>query len=144
MYQDNSGQALGWVLISLVVSWVIIYTAVRAAVGHALDRSKPRLVAQAYMTPEGVQFVVSNVGTGGALDLSVRWSGRPAGEALARIPLLGRNGTLQWILAAEPMPNDTQSVGRLVAEWSTGLDPSSARESVVLAVLVPSRLVPPK
>ena len=28
-----------WLLISLAVSWLIIYTAVRAATGHALDLS---------------------------------------------------------------------------------------------------------
>jgi hypothetical protein len=144
VYQDSSGQAFVWVLISLVVSWVIIYTAVRAAVGHALDRVKPRFVAEAHATPEGVQFIVSNEGSGPAFDLSVRWYERPASEALARVPMFARNGRLQWTLAAEPVSDDTESVARLIVAWSTGPDPSSGRDFVVLAVLVPSRLVPPK
>jgi hypothetical protein len=144
VYQDSSGQAFLWVLISLVVSWLIIYTAVRAAVGHALDRVKPRFVAEAHTIPEGVQFIVSNEGSGPAFDLSVRWYGRPASEALARVPMFAPNGRLQWTLAAEPVSDDTESVARLTVAWSTGLDPSSGRDSVVLAVLVPSRLVPPK
>ena len=144
MYQDNSANVTLWLLISLAVSWLIIYTAVRAAVGHALDRVKPRFVAEAHTTPEGVQFIVSNEGSGPAFDLSVRWSGRPASEALARVRMFARNGRLQWTLAAEPAPDDTESVGRLIVEWSTGLDPSSGRNSVALAVLVPSRLVPAK
>jgi hypothetical protein len=144
LYQDNSGQAVLWVLISLIVSWLIVYTAVRTAVGHALDRPKARLVAGAQVTPAGVQFVVTNVGTGAAFDLSVRWSGRPASEVLARIPLLGSNAMLHWMLAAEPEADNLQSVGLLTAAWSTGLEPASGRESATLAVLVPSRLVPPK
>jgi hypothetical protein len=144
VYQDNSGLAVVWLVLSLVVLWLIIYSAVRAAVAHALDRSKPRLVAQAYTTPEGVQFVVSNIGTGAAFDVSVRWTGRPAAEALARIPLLGRNGTLEWTLLVELRPDDLYSVGLLTAAWSPGLDPAAIREYANLAVLVPSRVVPPK
>jgi hypothetical protein len=142
--QDNSGAALIWLLISLVVFWLIIYSAVRAAVGHALDRREPRLIAQAHQTAEGVHFIVSNGGTGPAFHLSVRWSGRPADEVLAGTPLLGRTGTLQWTLAAEPTPDDVLVIGLLKAEWNPDLDSVQARRSGTLAVLVPSRLVPAK
>src|SRR5664280_943693 len=37
MYADNSTSALLFLLISVVVSWLVIYTAVAAGVGPALD-----------------------------------------------------------------------------------------------------------
>jgi hypothetical protein len=43
-----------------------IHTAVAVADGHALHH---------HAALEGVEFVVANVGTGPAFDLSVRWRG---------------------------------------------------------------------
>lgn len=139
MYTDN-GASAALFLVSLLVSWLVIYTAVRAAVGHALDRAKPRLMAEAHTTAEGVQFVVSNTGTGSAFDVAVRWPNRPTGEVLARTQLLGPNGRLEWTLAIAPIPNETQSVRTLAVDWANGVDPSAGRQIGLLAVLVPSQL----
>ena len=136
----NDSTWLVWLLISLLVSWLIIYTAVRTGVGHALDRVEPRLVAETHITATGVEFVVSNLGLGPAFDVSARWLDRPTGEALARTPLLGRNGTLEWTVVAAPVPDERQSVLKLKVDWGTTLDPSPGRHSTTLAVLVPSRL----
>jgi hypothetical protein len=129
-----------WLLISLAVSWLIIYTAVRAATGHALDRSKPRLVAETHTTPEGVHFVISNIGSAPAVNVAVRWSDRPAGAVLAQTQLLGPSGKLEWAIAAGPIPGETESLHTLKVDWSSTPDPSFGRSSTSLVVLVPSRL----
>ena len=70
-----------WLLVSLAISWLLIYTAVRTGVGHALDRVEPRLVAETNITLLGVEFVVSNIGLGPAFDVSVRWLDAAADKA---------------------------------------------------------------
>jgi hypothetical protein len=127
-----------FLLISLAITWLIIYTAVRAATGHALDRMKPRFVAEATTTEDRVQFVVSNVGSAPALDLVVRWLDRPAAEPLARTPLLGVNARLEWTIASAPMTGETQAIRRLRLDWTRDSDPG--RAFILLAVMVPSRL----
>ena len=127
-----------FLFISLAITWLIIYTAVRAAVGHALDRMKPHFVAEATAAPDGVQFVVSNVGSAPAVDLVVRWLDQPLGEPIARAPFLGVNARLEWTLAAAQVPGETGSIRRLRLQWSR--DPDLGIESVTCAVLVPSRL----
>jgi hypothetical protein len=140
MYGDNSSSAFLLLLISVVVSWVVIYTAVAAGVGHALDRSKPRFSAETQTTEQGVHFLVSNVGSGSAFDVTARWSNAPIGEVLARARLLGPNGRLEWTLAAAPIPDELQSIRTLTVDWANGIDPSTGRQFKHLAVLVPSQL----
>ena len=141
MSTGDGGTAALWLILSLVVSWLVIYTAVRVAVGHALERSQPLLVAEARATPAGVEFVITNSGTSSAIDLSVRWSGAPKTEILAHAPLLAVNGRLEWTVAVEPIPNETQLVRTLLIDWAVEVDPSSSvRQSSRRAVLVPSRL----
>jgi hypothetical protein len=142
VYTDN-GTSVVLLLFSLLLSWLVIYTAVRAAVGHALDRAKPRLIAEAHASAESVQFVVSNIGSGSAFDVAVRWSNRPTGEVLARTQMLGINGRLEWGLARAPIPNETQSVRTLTVDWAIGVDPAAGRQVALLAVLVPSQLGAP-
>jgi hypothetical protein len=127
-------------LLSIVVSWVVIYTAVRAAVGHTLDRTKPRFVAETHTTEQGVHFLVSNVGTRSAFDVAARWSNAPIGEVLARARLLGPNGRLEWTLMAAPTPDELQSIQTLTVDWANGIDPLAGRQFMHLAVLVPSQL----
>ena len=140
MYADNSTSALLFLLISVVVSWLVIYTAVAAGVGHALDRLKPRFAAEAHTTQQGVHFLVSNVGNGPAFDVTARWSTAPVGEVLARARLLGPNGRIEWTLAATPTPDELQSIRTLTVDWANGIDPSAGRKFKQLAVLVPSQL----
>jgi hypothetical protein len=140
MYADNGTSALVLFLLTVVVSWVVIYTAVVAGVGHALDRSKPRFVAEAQTTEQGVHFLVLNVGTGSAFDVTARWSNAPLGEVLARARLLGPNDRLEWTLAAAPTPDELQSIRTLTVDWANAIDPSAGRQFKHLAVLVPSQL----
>ncbi len=141
MYTDNnSASAFLFLLVSVVVSWLIIYTAVAAGVGRALDRSKPQFVADAQPTEQGVHFLVSNVGSGSAFDVTARWSNAPVGEVLARARLLGPNGRLEWTLAAAPIPDELQSIRTLTVDWANGIDQSAGRQFKLLAVLVPSQL----
>jgi hypothetical protein len=143
MSSDNSVAAVAYLLLALILSWLIIYTAVGAGVGHAMDRIKPRLLAEAQVTPEGVQFTMVNVGTGPAFDLFVRWSEDPTGEPLARTPMLGVNGRLEWTVPVRAEPDESQAVRRLRLDWSDGLEQEARWESGTRAVLVPSRLRPP-
>ena len=131
---------LVWLAISVLVICLIIYTAVRTGVGHALDRTEPKLVADTHVAADGVTFVVSNVGLGPAFDVSVRWLDRAAGDALVLAPMLGRNETLGWTVPAGPVPDERQSVLNLKVDWGNSPDPSVGRHSTTLAVLVPSRL----
>jgi hypothetical protein len=140
MYGDNSSSAFLLLLISVVVSWLVIYTAVATGVGHALDRVKPRFVAEAHTTEQGVHLLVSNVGNGPAFDVMARWSNAPVGEVLARARLLGPNGRIEWTLAATPIPDELQSIRTLRVDWANGIDPSTGRDFKDLAVLVPSQL----
>jgi hypothetical protein len=141
---DISGAVTGAVLVvSIAFTWLVIYTAVRTAVGHALDRVQPRLVADAQTTPESVSFVVTNVGNGPAFDLSARWAGEPAGQKLAHTPLLAPNGKFGWTVAAAPVPDETQVVREIRLDWAIGNEPNALQKSATLAVLVPSRLDPP-
>ncbi len=140
MYADNGTSAFLFLLVSVVVSWLVIYTAVAAGVGHALDRSRPRFVAEAHTTEQGVHFLISNLGTGSAFDVTARWSNAPVGEVLARARLLGPNGRLEWTLAAAPIPDELQSIRTLTVDWANGIDPSAGRQFKDLAVLVPSQL----
>ena len=140
MYANNSSSGFLFLLISVVVSWLVIYTAVAAGVGHALDRTKPRFVAEAHTTEQGVHFLISNLGTGSAFDVTARWSNAPVGELLARARLLGPNGRIEWTLAATPIPDELQSIRTLRVDWANGIDPPASREFEHLAVLVPSQL----
>jgi hypothetical protein len=144
MSTGDGGTAALWVILSLVVSWLVIYTAVRTATGHALDRTQPRLVAEAHTTPEGVDFVITNLGTGPAFSVSVWWSDDPAKSILARTPLLAVNGKLEWTLHAEPIPAETRLVRSLQLDWGVGIDASWGRRSGRREVLVPSRLAKPE
>jgi hypothetical protein len=83
---------------------------------------------------------VSNVGTGSAFNVAVRWSNRPTGEVLARTQMLGLNGRLEWTLAIAPIPNEAESIRTLTVDWANGVDPSTGRQLRLLAVLVPSQL----
>jgi hypothetical protein len=140
---DNGGGAVLWLILSLVVFWLVIYTAVRVAVGQALDRNQQRLVAEARTTPDGVEFAITNLGTAPAIDLFVRWS-NDSESVLAHTPLLAENGRLEWTIAGEPIPNETQVVRSLLLDWAVGVDPSaSGRNSSRRAVLVPSRMARP-
>jgi hypothetical protein len=136
---DAGLAALLLLLISLAVTWLIIYSAVRGAVGHALDRKVPRLVADAQTTQGDVHFTVSNIGSGAAFDVTVGWVGRATGEPLARTPLLGPNCRLEWTLSAGSLPTETLSVGRLKVDWAPD-NPSVGRRSDDLAVLIPAGL----
>jgi hypothetical protein len=138
---SNGDAALTGVLfliISLVVTWLIIYSAVRAAVGHALDRTKPRFVVEATTNSEGVKFAVTNVGSAPAVDLTARWLEKPVDEPLARVPLLGVNARFEWTVAAVALPGETQTVRSLKLQWTR--DPDLGSASVTCVVLVPSRL----
>jgi hypothetical protein len=138
---DSTGIAL-WFVLSVVVAWLVIYTAVRFAVGHALDRTEPRLVVEAHAVATGVQFAVANVGTGPAFDLLVRWKENPVGEPLARTLMLDVSGRLEWTLDIGPIAGEAAIVRRLELSWAMGLSPDSIRQSTTRAVLVPSRLAP--
>jgi hypothetical protein len=143
---DISGTAnlaVLFLIVSIAITWLVIYTAVRSAVGHALDRVQPRLIADATATPESVSFVVTNVGTGPAFYLSVRWPDEPAGEKLAQTLLLGVSGRLEWTLAAPAVAGEELVVRQLQADWSIDHEPNALQKSAKLAVLVPSRLDPP-
>jgi hypothetical protein len=144
MSTGDGGTAVLWLILSLVVFWLLIYTAVTLAVGHALDRTQPRLVAEARTTPEGVDFVVTNSGTGPAFDLFVRWTGDAAESMLAYAPLLAVNGTLEWTIAAGPIRDETPVVRGLMLDWALGVKPSLGRHSSRREVLVPSRLARPE
>jgi Kef-type K+ transport system membrane component KefB len=137
---DGGFYAVLFLVVSLVVTWLFIYTAVRAAVGHALDRAKSRLIAEAHTTPGGVEFVVANVGTAPAFDLSVRWVDGPSGIVLAHTLLLGINDRLEWTLVGPVLPGEALSVRRIKLEWGSATDPSYGRQFAICAVLVPSRI----
>ena len=132
--------ALFFLLASLAVTWVVIYTAVRAATSHALDRREPRLNAEAKTSPEGVEVVVNNFGTAPALAVEVRWSEPEGGMVLAQTPLLAVGGTLSWNLAVPAVPDETMTVRKLNVSWANNVDPSYPRKSATRLVLVPSRL----
>ncbi len=136
---NGSGDARVLFIISLVIAWLIIYTAVRAAVGHALDRTNPRLVAEATATPDGVHFAILNAGTAPAVDVAVRWFDAPADAILARTPLLCIDARFEWSVPAPSVPGETTSVRKLTLEWARDTDPPG-RRSTTCAVLVPSRL----
>ncbi len=138
-----SAEALLFLLISLVVTWLIIYTAVRTAVGHALDRAVPGLVAQATATPEAVTFEISNLGTAPALDVALRWFVDPAEAELAHTQLIGANGRFEWTVEVAAVPDETLSPRKLEVDWARDTDPSMGRRSTSCAVLVPARLKPP-
>ena len=128
---------LVYLFISLAITWLIIYTAVRAGVGHALDRTKPRFVAEATATPDGVQFAVSNVGSAPAVDVAVRWTDQPYGEPIARSAFVGVNAKFEWTLPVAQAPGGPGSIRGLRLQWSGG--PDRSREAATCLVLVPSR-----
>ena len=127
-----------FLIVSLAITWLIIYTAVRAATGHALDRMKPRFVSEAITTPQSVEFVITNIGSAPAVDLIVRWADTPSGEPLAQTPLLAVNARLEWALAAPQVEGETSAVTSLRLDWSRG--PELGRAAIACVVLVPSRL----
>ena len=135
---DAALTGLLFLLLSLVVTWLILYSAVRAAVGHALDRTKPRFVVETTARSDSVQFAITNVGTAPAVDLVARWLDEPRGEPLARTPILGVNARFDFRLDVPEVAGETDVVRSLKLEWSRG--PDLARASVPCVVLVPSRL----
>jgi hypothetical protein len=136
----DSGTVLVYLVISLVISWLIVYTAVRAAAGHVMDRAIPRLVAEVKTTADGVQFAISNLGTAPAVDMTVRWFPAPADQVIARTPLLVVNGRFEWTVPVAAAPDETMAVRKLHLEWARDTDPSLGRRSSTCPVLVPSRL----
>jgi hypothetical protein len=129
-------------LLSVAAFWLLVFTAVSSGVGHALDRTRPRLTAEAHVSSEGVHFVVTNVGTGSAFDVTVRWPDSATGEPLARTQLLSPNGRLEWTLPVARISGEMQSIRTLNVGWANGIEPSAGRQFKLLAVLVPSPLGP--
>jgi hypothetical protein len=136
----DSGTVLLYLILSLAISWLIVYTAVRAAVGHVMDRAVPRLVAEAITTADGVHFAISNLGTAPAVDMTVRWFLAPADQVMARAALLGVNGRFQWTVPVAAAPDERMAVRKLHLDWAHDTDPSLGRRSSTCPVLVPSRL----
>jgi hypothetical protein len=141
VYVSNDSSAIFWFLISLVLMWLIIYTAVRAAVGHFLGR-RPLLEAEATTKPDGVRLTITNAGTGPAFDVAVGWQDEPSKEPLARTPMLRIGGSLEVDLAVRAVEGETQIVRFLKLAWREDPDPSPNLFSGRRAVLVPSRLAP--
>jgi hypothetical protein len=138
---DMWGTFLVSVVVSILVTWLIIYTAVAAGVGHAIRSTAARLTADANVTAVGVEFIVTNVGTGPAFDLSVRWLGAPADAVLARSPLLQERSTLRWVMAAAPAGSgEAPIVRQLQLTWRPRVNPDDMRKAAFLAVLVPPAL----
>jgi hypothetical protein len=137
---SDAGSVVMWMVISLVVTWLIIYTAVRVGVGHALDRDRPRFVAEATPTAAHVNFVLRNTGTGPALDLRVRWSDGAPQDQLAWTPLLAAGAGVQWNVTSPAVPGEAMVVRTLEASWAFNQDPTAGRGSARVLVLVPSRL----
>lgn len=139
----TSGDALGaavLLVVGLLIEWLLIYSAVRVAVGHANDRREPRLEAQSTTAPGEVTLAVVNAGSGVAFDVTMAWADDPSGYPLARTPLLAIGGRLECILAAAAAAGETQLVRSLKVEWREGLD--LPHRTGRRAVLVPSRLSP--
>jgi hypothetical protein len=129
-----------FLFISIAITWLIIYTAVRAAVGHAMDRPAPRLVAEAVTTADEVRFAISNLGTAPVVNLAVRWHRAPAEEYLARTPFLGVNARFEWTMPVPAAQAEELVVRWLEMSWVRHPDPSLGRRSETCPVLVPSRL----
>jgi hypothetical protein len=145
MYQtdatDGFAAVILWIL-GIVASWLFIYTAVRAAVGHCLDRRRPLLQAVATARPEAVRLAITNTGSGPAFDVSVRWQDELS-TLLAGTPLLAPGSDLDVDLAVRAVEGETQIVRFLKVEGRHDLDSDpSSRFSERRAVLVPSRLAP--
>jgi hypothetical protein len=136
----DSGTVVLYLILSLAISWLIVYTAVRAAAGHVMDRTLPRLVAEATTTADGVHFAISNLGTAPAVDMTVRWFLAPADQVIARTPLLGVNGRFEWTMPVAAVPDESMAVRKLHLEWARDTDPSQGRRFSACPVLVPSRL----
>jgi hypothetical protein len=138
----SSDQAAAAVLLilGLVVEWLLIYSAVRAAVGHANDRRQPKLEAHSTTAPEDVILAVVNSGTGAAFDVAMGWADDPTGHPLAQTPLLEIGGRLESKLAAVAVAGETPRVRFLKVEWRESLD--LPHRTARRAVLVPSRLSP--
>ena len=126
--------------IPILILWTIIYTAVKSATSNALDRVRARLVAEAKVTPGGVEFVVTNAGNGPAFDLSVRWVDGPSDIVLAHTVLLGVNGRLEWTLVDQILPGEALAIRQIRLDWGRNIDPSFGRQSSVQALLLPSRV----
>ena len=135
---DQAAGAAVLLVLGLVAEWLLIYSAVRLAVGHANDRRQPRLEAQSTTTPGEVTLAVVNAGSEAAFDVAMGWADDPLGYPLAQTPLLAIGGRLECSLVAATVAGGTQHVRFLKVEWRNGLDlpPRTARR----AVLVPSLL----
>ncbi len=129
-------------LLGLLAEWLLIYTAVRIAVGHANDRRRPVLEAEATAAPDNVRLAVVNAGTGAAFDLAMGWADDPSSYPLARTPLLPIGGRLECNLAAAAVADETMYVRFLKVEWRES--PDLALSNARRAVLIPSRLSPRK
>ena len=141
MYSQNDALvAVIYWIVGLLILWLIIYSAVRAAAGHALDRRRPMHMARAEVEPDRVRIVVTNSGSAAAFDVVMGWSDDAATYPLARTPLLAADGHLEAVLPWVPVPGETPVVRILKVEWRTVLDPASARPQLRLPVLVPARL----
>jgi hypothetical protein len=131
-------------ILGLLLEWLLIYTAVRVAVGNVRDQRRPALEAGATASADGVRLDLVNKGTGAAFDVAMGWADDPSTFPLARTPMLPIDGRLEFRLAVAQVPDETQYVRFLKIEWRDGPDPSANHSSARRAVLVPSRLSPSK
>lgn len=144
MYVTSGDSTAGAVLLifGLVLEWLLIYTAVRVAVGHAHDRRRPVLEAETTTAADGMRLDLLNKGTGAAFDVAMGWADDPSTFPLARTPMLPIDGRLEFRLAVAQVSDETQYVRFLKIEWRDGPDPTANHRSARRAVLVPSRLSP--
>jgi hypothetical protein len=121
-----------WLLLYLVIAWLVIYTAVRAAVGHASDRRRPLLIARTSDTPDGLRATIQNRGTASALDLKVTWAEAGTDGVLASALLLAVDDRLDFI--ADPSTGLPLVVRKLAVQWT---DAAANQHVDHLSVLAP-------
>jgi hypothetical protein len=114
---SDGGVAMLFLIIGLVLEWLIIYTAVRAAVGFSLDHRRPLVEVAATAGPDGVRLSIMNSGSGLAFDLVVGWEGDPSSQPLASTLMLANGSGLEVDLPVRAVKGETQVVRFLKAEW---------------------------
>ncbi len=140
MYTTTGDPAAAAVLlvVAVVVEWLLIYTAVRAAISHSLDRRRPIIETETTAAPGGVRLALVNKGTAPAFDVVTSWEDNSSTGPLAQTPMLPIDGRLECNPAVSGASDGTQAVRFLKVEWRPSPDPIADRRQERRAVLVPS------
>jgi hypothetical protein len=119
-YSDGgSGAFLALVvlIVTLAVFWLLVYSAVRVAVGDSIGKRRPRFVGVAATTTEGTRLTLTNAGDAPAFHVSFRWQDDTSLHVLGETLMLSAGDKAEFDLPVPETSDGYPRIRTMAVEW---------------------------